>query len=90
MPTDLLGPPGRRSGNSRHDGEVAAGAVADFQFSDNGSGRRWSSSVLGRPMMMLTSASPGRGSGDGGGAGASAASYGVIDNRSENLQHWPR
>ena len=35
---------------------------------------------------MMTSASPGRGGGDGSGAGASAASYRVIDNRSENLQ----
>ena len=90
MPTDLLGPPGRRSGNS---GTMVRSPPAPSPISSlviSGSGRRWSSSVLGRPMMMLTSASPGRGSGDGGGAGASAASYGVIDNRSENLQHWPR
>ena len=42
---------------------------------------------LGRSgRSMMTSASPGRGGGDGSGAGASAASYRVIDNRSENLQ----
>ena len=28
MPTDLLGPPGWRSGSWPHDGEVAGGAVA--------------------------------------------------------------
>ena len=28
MPTDLLGPPGRRSGCWPHDGEVAGGAIS--------------------------------------------------------------
>ena len=41
MPTDrldLLGPPGRRRGCWPYDAEVAGSAVADFHFSDNGSG----------------------------------------------------
>jgi hypothetical protein len=36
----------------------------------------------GRPMMMMTSASPGRGGGDGDGA-----TYGVIDNDRRIPQH---
>ena len=57
---DLLGPPGRGSGNSL--------------FSELLFGRFWFGAMmelgrLGRPMMVMMSASPGRGGGDGG-AGA--------------------
>jgi transposase len=66
---DLLGPPGRCSGNTL--------------FSELLLGRFWFGATmelgrLGRPMMMMTSASPGRCGGDGGaGAGAGRAQRGT-------------
>jgi hypothetical protein len=60
MPTDLLGPPGRRSGCWPHDGEVDGGAVADFHFSDSGSGRRLSSGGRGERLLMSAGAGAAR------------------------------
>jgi hypothetical protein len=61
---------------ARFDGEVAGGAVADSFFVISGSGRRWSSGGWGdRSIDHEAAAAP------------AEISNGVIDNRSENLQH---
>jgi hypothetical protein len=77
MQLDLLGPPGRRSGCRPHDGEVAAVAIS---FSRNccspipvrgDDGAR----AVGASIDHEAAAAP------------AEISHGVIDNRSENLQH---
>jgi len=50
MLLDLLEPPGRCSGCGPHDGEVDGCAV---EIIESGWGRRWSSGVRGRTLMMM-------------------------------------
>jgi hypothetical protein len=70
--SDLLEPPGRR---------CAAGRRRHFRFSGIVVRRFWLGATmeLGRSMMMMMMMMRRR--------RASAASYGVIDNRSEKLEH---
>src|SRR5580658_5978086 len=79
--SDLLEPPGRRRGcwRRRHL------RFSELLAADFGSGP-----TMELRRSLLTSASPGRGGGDGAGADRAKARYGVIDNRSENLQHLQR
>jgi len=65
--------PSRATCSSRLGGAAAAGRRRHFFLADCCSQIRGATMELGRSMMMRRR--------------ASAASYGVIDNRSENLQH---
>ena len=79
--SDLLEPPGRRCGcwRRRH---LRFSEIVGWQILVR------ADDELRR--SMLTSASPARSDGAGAGADRAKARYGVIDNRSENLQHLQR
>ncbi len=80
--SDLLEPPGRRCGcwRRRH---LRFSEIVGWQISGSGP-------TMELRRSMLTSASPARSGGAGAGADRAKARYGVIDNRSEILQHLQR
>src|SRR6202041_3406523 len=76
--------------SSRLVGAAAAGDVVIFVLANCWLADFGSGPTMELRRALLTSASPGRGGGDGAGADRAKARDGVIDNRSENLQHLQR